>query len=409
MVGRFLRDTRGNFFMIFAMAIVPIIGVAGIALDYSRAFREKQALQHAVDAAAMTAAIEYGLSPDYRRESAQKQFTANYVRQLDHQLEVNFQGDTAETSVAVAKAEVPTSLLNIIGIEKIAVNAAAEVVTIEDPIQIALALDLTKSMNENNRIGVMKSALTDFATRMIPHANSNATVGISIVSFSDSVRVPASYRNKFWLNIDWARRNSFTGCVWDRAAPYADTAAPPKTSISASLYEPTPDIGYTQAYCDDYAEIMPISYDRNEILEKIDSLRTKSEYFLPDQSGSTNIPLGLVWAMNTLSRDEPYPNHIHNTRKVLILVTDGENSFSRLGSFVDEEGIDANTLALCNEAKAEGYEVFTMRMIDGSENILGSCASGPDHFTDITEVSDFPPAFEKLGDVLWGRRIAFSK
>jgi Flp pilus assembly protein TadG len=53
---RFVRETSGNVAMSFALAILPMVGLAGAALDYSQASAAREQLQAAVDAAALRAA-----------------------------------------------------------------------------------------------------------------------------------------------------------------------------------------------------------------------------------------------------------------------------------------------------------------------------------------------------------------
>ena len=56
----FLVDRRGNFAVIFAVCIVPIIALAGAAIDYSRIRAAEDKLQDAADAAALAAATSGG-------------------------------------------------------------------------------------------------------------------------------------------------------------------------------------------------------------------------------------------------------------------------------------------------------------------------------------------------------------
>jgi hypothetical protein len=56
MFKRFLRSERGNLGPTFAVALLPVIGMTGAAVDYSRASSQRQSLQAAVDAAALHAA-----------------------------------------------------------------------------------------------------------------------------------------------------------------------------------------------------------------------------------------------------------------------------------------------------------------------------------------------------------------
>ena len=51
MIRRFLRDKRGNFAMLTAIAIVPIMGALALAVDYAEMSRQRQDTMNALDAA----------------------------------------------------------------------------------------------------------------------------------------------------------------------------------------------------------------------------------------------------------------------------------------------------------------------------------------------------------------------
>jgi hypothetical protein len=55
---RFLKDRSGNFGILAALMLVPVIGVAGLALDYTNALSVKGRIQGAADAAALAAVAE---------------------------------------------------------------------------------------------------------------------------------------------------------------------------------------------------------------------------------------------------------------------------------------------------------------------------------------------------------------
>jgi Flp pilus assembly protein TadG len=55
-ISEFKSDRRGGFAVVFALSAFPLILVAGIAVDYSRATSARTSLQKAVDSAALTGA-----------------------------------------------------------------------------------------------------------------------------------------------------------------------------------------------------------------------------------------------------------------------------------------------------------------------------------------------------------------
>ncbi|MBV1701712.1 MAG: hypothetical protein KGQ46_07830 [Hyphomicrobiales bacterium] len=55
---RFGKDRRGNFGIIFGMALLPMLGFVGMAIDYTRATEVKNSLNAAADAAALAAVAQ---------------------------------------------------------------------------------------------------------------------------------------------------------------------------------------------------------------------------------------------------------------------------------------------------------------------------------------------------------------
>src|SRR5215207_8024860 len=75
---RFRQADQGNIGMVFALTLLPVVGMAGGALDYTRATATRQKLQTATDMAALGAATSNSVSSDAQRIAlAQSLFKAN--------------------------------------------------------------------------------------------------------------------------------------------------------------------------------------------------------------------------------------------------------------------------------------------------------------------------------------------
>jgi Flp pilus assembly protein TadG len=53
---KFIKSTGGNVAVVFAIALVPLLGAAGASLDYARAYNTRAAMQTNLDAAVLFAA-----------------------------------------------------------------------------------------------------------------------------------------------------------------------------------------------------------------------------------------------------------------------------------------------------------------------------------------------------------------
>ncbi len=61
---RFCADQRGNFAMLFAITMVPICGVVGAAIDYSRASEVHAKLAEALDAGVLAVGSQPRMSDE---------------------------------------------------------------------------------------------------------------------------------------------------------------------------------------------------------------------------------------------------------------------------------------------------------------------------------------------------------
>src|SRR3954469_11435453 len=80
-VSAFRSDASGNIVITFALAMIPIVGMTGAAVDYSRGSSAKAAMQAATDAAALILSKEaQSLSATDLNTKAKTYFLANFNR-----------------------------------------------------------------------------------------------------------------------------------------------------------------------------------------------------------------------------------------------------------------------------------------------------------------------------------------
>ena len=78
MFSRFLRDRRGGVAPMFAIAIIPVLGLTGAAIDYSRAASVRTGMQAAIDATALAMAK---LAPTLTQSELQQK-TSDYFNAM---------------------------------------------------------------------------------------------------------------------------------------------------------------------------------------------------------------------------------------------------------------------------------------------------------------------------------------
>ncbi len=81
LLSRFLQDRRGGVAPMFAIAVIPVLGLVGAAVDYSRANSVRAGLQSALDATSLAMAK---LAPTLTQSELQQKTTAYFNAMFNH-------------------------------------------------------------------------------------------------------------------------------------------------------------------------------------------------------------------------------------------------------------------------------------------------------------------------------------
>ncbi len=140
---RYARGEGGSVSIMMALSVLPMLLVAGAAVDYAQSIRAKAQLQAAADIAALAGTTDSDRSDERRVENAERAFAANFAAPvLDPATVITLNGRLTRVE---ASAMVPTSLVALMGISDIEVRVIAEAIATEDPVCL---VSLEKSAKE---------------------------------------------------------------------------------------------------------------------------------------------------------------------------------------------------------------------------------------------------------------------
>ncbi len=230
----FVGEQRGNVMITFALALVPMVGLAGAAIDYSRGSSTKAAMQSAVDSTALMLSKEaQTLTTSQLNAKADAMFKALFHRPDVTNLVVT---PTFENSGAgsykltlTATGTVPTSFTKVIGQEQINVDVSSQVLWGVKRLELALALDVTGSMASDNKMTELKKAAKSLLTTLKGVAKKDGDVKVAIIPFA--VVVNAGSANVSAASLDWSDWSSQPAVMttwlatqrnqnaWDRLRP----------------------------------------------------------------------------------------------------------------------------------------------------------------------------------------------
>lgn len=397
-------DERGNVLVMFGFALVPVIGLTGATIDYSRATSARQVLNAAVDSAALMAARD-----------ASKLTDAEVRSRIDKWIVANLNGDsakgftsattvidrTARTIAIEAKLDIDTSLTRVLGKDAMTISSRSQSTWGTNTIELALALDNTGSMASSGKMDALKAASLNLIQIMKDATTETDQIKISVVPFATQVKIGTLFKDEPWLRWDQTKttytkdrhgnwipntvtitKSTWTGCVSDRDKPN-DVKDNEPVSANATLYPAD--------FCaqSTLAPILPLTADW-------EALKTAINGMTP--VGNTNVTIGANWGMATLTPGVPFTGArafaTPRLNKYMILLTDGDNTENRFkdsGSVIDER-----TKLACQSAKTAGIRVYTVRVINGDRTLLQNCASDASMYYEVSNAAQLTPVFQQI-------------
>lgn len=480
---RLLHDRRGAVAVMVALLSLPIAASLALAVDLGLAYLVRSRLITAADAAALAGARV--INAPTRDQEIRRWFWANFGRQdvagnvgwLNAVITgptIAVEDDGMQVRVSVA-AEVPTLFMRIFGRDSVQVAVQNVARRAELGMELALVLDVTGSMKED--MTALRAAATDLVEILYGNRETVDNFWISVVPYVASVNlgptrsawlVPGSLNPNAYLNRSWA------GCVEARhqnahdesdATPAEVPFRPYLWKTTRNVYPVKGDNDWTpstiteqnQASLPDNTAVgpnlgcgppvLPLTAERSTVLAHIGALTHTFR-------GGTMANLGLqagwftlsprwrgLWGAPNLPND--YDHEL--IRKVLVLMTDGENQWydwpggapgagpsgwsndgnadytaygrlkeNRLGlTTVNNTNarneINARMARLCETIKAAGITVYTITFDvsqSATQALYRDCASSPEHWFNSPDQAALAAAFRAIGDQLANLRLA---
>ena len=148
-IGSILRDRRGVAAVFLAVALVPVIGAVGLAVDSSLGYLLKTRMSKSLDAAGL-AAGRIALD-DNAEDAAREFFDANFGKDANlgniALTDFDFELDATEHFVTLsATATAPTYFMRVFGHDMMTVSARTVVERQTTGMELALVIDNTGSL-----------------------------------------------------------------------------------------------------------------------------------------------------------------------------------------------------------------------------------------------------------------------
>jgi Flp pilus assembly protein TadG len=409
---RFGAAQAGNTAITFALAFIPLVGLVGAAVDYSRANQLQTAMQAAADTTAlMVAQGADSQSASAVQSSANNIYNSLFTNKAAANLKVagTYARSGNSTVVVTATATYRTSFMGIVGFPSMPLAATSTATFANTRLRIALVLDNTGSMADAGKMTALQGATNSLLDQLKASAIKNGDVYVSIVPFVKDVNLGASNYNANWIDwTDWdaknspANHNTWNGCVTDRGT----ASGPSPGNYDTNVAKPTPSSTDTLFAAEQYDScpqaVMGLSYDWTSMKSLVNNMKP---------AGSTNQAIGLQLGWMSLTGGGPFtvPNESakFTYAHVIILLTDGLNTEDRWYSNASQ--IDARQAMTCANIKAAGITLYTIQVNtdgDPTSSLLQTCASDSGKFFLLTSANQIVSTFAQIGTNLSKLHIA---
>jgi Flp pilus assembly protein TadG len=423
----FAEHCGGNSAILFGLTLLPVMGLTGAAVDYSRTNSVKAGMQTALDSTALMLAKEAAIdSSGQLQTNAQKYFKAIFARPDVNNIAASavYTSGTQSQLKVSASAAVPTAFMRIFGYNSITVSSSSTAKWGNSRLRVALVLDNTGSMASAGKITALKSATNNLLSQLQANVHNSDDVYVSIVPFSKDSNLNSDNYAESW--VDWttwdtlngtcskssyttksncqshsgkwtpANHSTWNGCVVDRGgtngpdpAAYDTNVVAPTTGITSSLFA-------AEQYSSCPQAAMGLSYDWTAMTTLVNGM---------SPGGNTNQAIGLALGWMSLAGGGPFtvppmdPSYTYS--QVIVLLTDGLNTQDRWYSTASS--IDAREKLTCANIKAAGILVYTVQVNtdgDPTSTLLQNCASDSSKFFLLTSADQIVTTFNAISTQL---------
>lgn len=392
---RFRQDEDGVMVMFAVYVFLMMLIVGGIGIDVMRFERDRTRVQYTLDRAVLAAAdLDQQLNPqsvveDYFAKANLSEYLSSVS--VDEGLGYRIVSGTAETTFA-------TQFMHMAGVDSLTARAASTAEESIDGVEISLVLDVSGSMNSNNRLNNLKVAAKDFVDEMFDNSE-EGKVSISIVPYATQVSVPENVWEHFTTTDEEefatvvAREEAsgnipgFPRCINFEGSDFSSTSVDLDHEYERTMFfDPWYDFDgrdndpmetVTLPVCDPQSnrEIVVLEDDRYALKNFIDNMWG---------GGNTSIDIGMKWGVamidpsmqpvisdligdGDISSDfegRPFAYDDGSTLKVIVLMTDGQNT----SQYYINEGYRRGMSNVWWNEEQEKYSVYVGLDVDDRDH-----------------------------------------
>lgn len=442
-------DARGNTAIIFALSIIPILSIVGVAIDTQMTVTQKNKVQAVVDSAVIfgSRSMQAGASrTDVTKEVTS--YVAALLKQQSNSLDcapvaLEYADDAEDINASIFCSQ-PTTLSNLFGQSKMNFRVRAGSTYGIGKVEVAFVFDVSGSMGSKGKMGDLKAAALDAVTMLLPEtydASKSDDVRLAMTSYDTMVNAgsyfkavtnenptrtyTATYEKEEKVCTKTNKKGKCTKtkkvktpaetsktitntCVKERVGSDAFTDEDPGPGAWLEAAEAKYNAyknSWSVETCNSIGPL-PLTDNRSALNAYVNNL---------DDFSMTAGHMGVAWGWYLIdpkwdsvwpSASKPLPYDEPDATKAIIMMTDGEfNSYfsSGQGNSFDQ------AKALCDAAKDEHIVIYTVafQAPPKGKEILDYCASSADHAFSPEDGQQLKDAYSMIAQSISDLRITY--
>jgi Flp pilus assembly protein TadG len=206
---RFLDDRRGSFPMMMSILLLPMVAIAGGALDLVAHERARVVLQDTLDRGVLAAAaLEQTQDP--------RALVVSYLKNIPGIDAADIKVKDNKSAIlrkvqATAKMPYKTIFMQIVGIDEMTVSATSTAQEARQNVEMSLVLDISGSMLDNGGMAQLIPAAKSFLDIILNTDSARKATSVNLVPFAGGVNLGAGPFD-YLAGGAYARRHSKSSC-----------------------------------------------------------------------------------------------------------------------------------------------------------------------------------------------------
>jgi Flp pilus assembly protein TadG len=464
-----LQDQGGALAMYFALLVLPLFVITGLAVDGSRALLLRYQFQAALDSAALAVGSTYESAEvlDARAEA----FVSRNFRAAGTSIKSVDVVDDGEKVYLTGSFDVETYFMGLVSKPTLNIAASTDVKRAGGGIMVALVLDNTGSMWSSNNIGGLRDSSQTLVDHLFGDETAPPDLRVAIVPYSATINPGAEAEtliNPASLPVrSDTDKSLWKGCVVERSGTHSigDTDVATGGYWTPFMYQPGLDNNFDPAVPNSIipggttnsngitgynigcpTPITPLTNNRQTVNSAVSALTAWNR-------GGTLTDIGVAWGLRVLSPGAPFTQSTEidpNTgqslwestrwRRAMVIMTDGESGFYNFpggaspnqahpsasddtgygrmgeglaqeifGSSASRQEFNERIEALCTTAKQQGITVYTVVYTSGvgseTRDMYRRCASDAGKYWYAPNKQALNDSFTLIGSDLSRLRI----